>query len=116
MAMLITFLYKCFDNFVCFTILRRESIYCIQKNDCVPLFLFSYDASEETENGSKLGRLVNPGYNKEINAKMKIVIVKGEPILCLFANKDIVPGSEILYDYGQKHYPWEKKVRGTKLI
>ncbi|CAB4006322.1 histone-lysine N-methyltransferase mes-4-like [Paramuricea clavata] len=70
-----------------------------------------YDASEETKNGPKLGRLVNHGYKGEINAKMKMVIAKNrQPILCLFAIKDIDPGKEILYDYGQKHYPWEKKV------
>jgi SET domain-containing protein len=34
-----------------------------------------------------------------------------KPILCLFAIKDINPGEEILYDYGGKHYPWEKKVK-----
>jgi hypothetical protein len=109
MAMLIIFLYKCLDTLVCLTILGRESKYCIQKYHCVPLFLFSYDASEKTENGIELGRLVNHGYKKEINVKMKIVIVKREPILCLFAIKDIVPGSGILYDYRQKHYPWEKR-------
>ena len=87
MAMLIIFLYKCLDTLVCFTILGRESKYCMQKYHCVPLFLFSYDASEKTENGIELGRLVNHGYKKEINVKMKIVIVKRNPFYACLQSK-----------------------------
>lgn len=70
---------------------------------------YSYDATKE-EICTKLGRLVNHGNKKERNAKMKIVVVNDMPILCLFALKKIQQGDEVLYDYGQKHYPWENKV------
>lgn len=69
----------------------------------------SYDATAEPNKGCKLGRLVNHGVRKEINAKMKVLKADGKPALCLFALKDILPGHEILYDYGQKDYPWLKK-------
>ena len=72
----------------------------------------SYDATEEPKDGQVLGRLVNHGYGKEINSKMKVLSAQNnKPILCLFATRNINAGEEILYDYGQKNYPWEKKVR-----
>ena len=74
----------------------------------------SYDATEEETNKSrpKLGRLVNHGYRKEINAKMRMLVAHDkQPILCLFALKEIEPGKEILYDYGENHYPCENKVK-----
>ena len=72
----------------------------------------SYDASEEPEDGSgiSLGRLVNHDNKNGRNAKMKLLIIKNMPILCLFALKDIPAGQEIMYDYGGKNYPWMKKV------
>jgi hypothetical protein len=42
---------------------------------------------------------------------MTLIVANGNhPILCLFATKNINPGEEILYNYGQKNYPWEKEV------
>jgi len=40
---------------------------------------------------------------------MKVLDVGGAPTLCLFANKFIEAGMEVLYDYGVK-VPWESKV------
>jgi hypothetical protein len=75
------------------------------------IFNSSYDATEEPTAGLVLGRLVNHGYKQEINAKMKIVITdNNKPILCLFSTRAINAGEEVLYDYGQKNYPWENKV------
>jgi SET domain-containing protein len=43
---------------------------------------------------------------------MKVVTThNNKPILCLFATREINAGEEILYDYGEKNYPWENKVR-----
>ena len=39
-----------------------------------------------------------------------VVTKNDEPILCLFAIRDIIPGEEILYDYGEANYPWENEV------
>lgn len=66
------------------------------------LFNFSVDAARE--DGS-LGRLVNDDHLNP-NSKMKTIKVDGKPHLCLFALKDISPGEEITYDYGDSHWPW----------
>lgn len=41
---------------------------------------------------------------------MKTIKVDGKPHLCLFALKDISPGEEITYNYGDSHWPWRCKV------
>lgn len=69
--------------------------------------LFSVDASKE--DGS-LGRLVNDNHRSP-NAKMKMVVVKNRPHLCLFAIKHIETGNEIEYNYGDSNWPWRKQVR-----
>lgn len=33
------------------------------------------------------------------------------PHLCLFAIKKILPGQELLYDYGPTPWPWRKQVK-----
>jgi len=42
---------------------------------------------------------------------MKMVEVDNKPHLCLFALKDLVPGTELRYDYGDGNYAWRIKVR-----
>lgn len=56
-----------------------------------------------------MGRLVN---DEEMNpnSKMKVTRVDGRPHLCLFALKDIGPGEEITYNYGDSDWPWRRKV------
>ena len=66
----------------------------------------SLDASVED---NSLGRLVNDDHQKP-NCKMKMIAVEGMPHLCLFALKDIDPGEEITYSYGNADWPWRKKV------
>lgn len=44
------------------------------------------------------------------NRKMKTITVNGKPHLCLFAIKDIKPGEEITYNYGNSDWPWRVKV------
>ena len=71
--------------------------------------LCSIDATDEPSDGPIMGRLVNHGRPKEINAKMVITEVNGEPCMALYALKEIVSGQEILYDYGVRPLPWEMK-------
>ena len=66
----------------------------------------SVDAAKE--DGS-LGRLVNDDHINP-NAKMKYLTVQGKPHLCLFAIRDIGPGEEITYNYGDSDWPWRSKV------
>ncbi len=40
---------------------------------------------------------------------MKTITVDGKPHLCLFALKDISPGEEIMYNYGDSDWPWRCK-------
>lgn len=69
----------------------------------------SVDAAKE--DGS-LGRLVNDNHINP-NAKMKYMTVQGRPHLCLFATRDVSPGEEITYDYGDSDWPWRCKVGRT---
>lgn len=44
------------------------------------------------------------------NCEMKKIVCEGKPHLCLFAVKEISPGEEITYNYGDSSYPWRSKV------
>ncbi|XP_071314144.1 uncharacterized protein [Trachinotus anak] len=83
-------------------------------SDTEAAFLFDFqwkekywclDASVEDKS---LGRLVNDAHKKP-NCKMKTIDVGGMPHLCLFALRDIVPGEEITYNYGDADWPWRKQ-------
>lgn len=60
---------------------------------------------DATEESGRLGRLVNHGRKKEINAKMKEI--NGD--LLLFSIRDIEIREEILYDYGVDGLSFEKE-------
>ncbi|KAM8747390.1 uncharacterized protein AB9X84_015426 isoform 1-T1 [Acanthopagrus schlegelii] len=55
-----------------------------------------------------LGRLVNDDHIKP-NCKIKVIDVGGMPHLCLFALRDIAPGEEITYNYGDSDWPWRRQ-------
>uniref|UniRef100_A0AAZ1WYI0 SET domain-containing protein n=2 Tax=Oreochromis aureus TaxID=47969 RepID=A0AAZ1WYI0_OREAU len=83
-------------------------------HDALKVFLFEFryngqqlciDAARE--DGS-LGRLVNDDHVSP-NSKMRTIAVNGKPHLCLFAIKDIKPGEEITYNYGDSDWPWRVK-------
>lgn len=67
---------------------------------------YSIDASKED---GTLGRLANDNHRNP-NCKVKKIIVKGRPHLCLFAVKEIFPGEEITYNYGDSSWPWRTMV------
>ncbi|XP_066523424.1 histone-lysine N-methyltransferase set-1-like [Hoplias malabaricus] len=84
------------------------------------IFLFDFqwkgkcwcvDASQEDDS---LGRLVNENA-KHPNCKMKTIEVKGKPHLCLFSLKDIIPGEELHYDYGDGDWPWREQSKKQNL-
>ena len=68
---------------------------------------FSVDATAES---TRLGRLVN--HSRGGNLAPKVIEIKDRPHLLLVARSDILPGEELLYDYGDrsrlslKHHPW----------
>ncbi|XP_077388778.1 uncharacterized protein LOC144026107 isoform X4 [Festucalex cinctus] len=86
----------------------------LERNEQEAVFLFYFnwrgkgwclDASDEDQS---LGRLVNDNHIKP-NCKMKVIEVGGLPHLCLFAIRDIAPGEELSYNYGNSDWPWRKK-------
>ncbi|XP_074530856.1 uncharacterized protein LOC141793879 [Halichoeres trimaculatus] len=44
---------------------------------------------------------------------MKTIDIGGMPHLCLFAIKDITPGEEVTYNYGNADWPWRKQQQST---
>ena len=70
----------------------------------------SIDATDEPNNGPRLGRLVNHGRKNERNSVMKVIVCDDVVTLCLFSPAQIPSGTEILYDYGVD-VPWEKVSR-----
>ena len=58
-----------------------------------------------------MGRLLNHS-KKNSNVVTKVMEVDGDPYLCLVASRDVEPGEELLYDYGErrddvvKAMPW----------
>jgi hypothetical protein len=71
--------------------------------------LNSVDATEEVSCGPRLGRLCNHAKGGLQSAKPRIVVVDGEPHVCLFATKRLKAGLQILYDYGV-NIPFQDKV------
>ncbi|XP_042289756.1 N-lysine methyltransferase KMT5A-A-like isoform X3 [Thunnus maccoyii] len=84
-------------------------------HDALKVFMFEFlyngkklciDAAREDDS---LGRLVNDDHVSP-NSRMRIITVDRKPHLCLFAIKDIRPGEEITYNYGDSDWPWRLKV------
>lgn len=61
--------------------------------------------------GKSLGRLINHS-RKSPNCKTSVFEYEGQPHLLFIATKDILPGDELLYDYGEtdraaiESFPW----------
>ncbi|KAG1946086.1 hypothetical protein F2P79_013653 [Pimephales promelas] len=90
---------------------RRRRVY----HRALEVFLFEFrfngkqlwvDAAKEDDS---LGRIANDSH-KNPNSKMKTITVDRKPHLCLFAIKDISPGEEIMYNYGDSDWPWRSKI------
>ncbi|XP_076743235.1 histone-lysine N-methyltransferase Set8-like [Maylandia zebra] len=83
-------------------------------HDALKVFIFDFKFNgkqlcvDATREDGSLGRLVNDD-NVNPNSKMTVTRVDGRPHLCLFAIKDIGPGEEITYNYGDSNWPWRSK-------
>ena len=72
--------------------------------------IFSIDASSTQ---GHICQFVNDGDKHQRNCAMKVKEVHHKPRLCLFALRDILPGQELTYDYGDvtKNLWWRKEVK-----
>jgi len=66
--------------------------------------------------GDGLGRFVNDAIACEANCKMKMIQVKKQPQLALYATRRIQPHEEIRYDYGVSDLPWRNLVSIPSLL
>lgn len=80
------------------------------------LFFFSCDTTryclDATLEDGKYGRLVNHSRLRP-NCKARTLKLNGKPAVVLFAIRDIAPGEEILYDYGEKR---KEKIKENRWI
>ena len=82
---------------------EREEKYSIEEG----CFLFYFKSNNKnycvdaTPESGRLGRLVNHS-SKNPNLVMKVVMFEDQPRLILKALVDIKPGTELLYDYGDR--------------
>ncbi|XP_030650286.1 lysine methyltransferase 5Ab [Chanos chanos] len=95
---------------------RREASYAQDPKTGCYMYYFQYrnktycvDATAETK---RLGRLLN--HSKNGNCQTRLHAIAGVPHLILVASRDIEPGEELVYDYGDRSreaiaaHPWLK--------
>uniref|UniRef100_A0AAX7UDZ5 SET domain-containing protein n=1 Tax=Astatotilapia calliptera TaxID=8154 RepID=A0AAX7UDZ5_ASTCA len=95
---------------------RRHRVY----HDSLKVFMFEFkfdgklwcvDASQEDGSLGRLGLM----WLSLTSAKMKILNINGKPHLCLFASRDISPGEEIDYNYGDSDWLWRCKTETSQI-
>lgn len=99
------------------TAIRREE----DRGEYVSSYMFFFyykgvkiaiDATQEDPNG-RLGRLLN--HSRKCNLKSDVVSLNDTPRIVFYAKRDIKPGEELLFDYGErrpevlKTYPFLRK-------
>lgn len=97
---------------------KREELYAQDTSVGCYMYFFEYktkiwciDATEETE---RLGRLLNHSKTGG-NCRTQLIEIDSKPHLILVAARDINPGEEMLYDYGDRNkssiqsHPWLAK-------
>lgn len=97
---------------------KREEMYAQDTTIGCYMYFFEYktkifciDATAET---SRLGRLLNHS-KTEGNCRTQLFEINSKPHLILIAARDIKPGEEMLYDYGDRNknsiesHPWLAK-------
>ncbi|XP_039978355.1 LOW QUALITY PROTEIN: uncharacterized protein LOC120786776 [Xiphias gladius] len=118
------FTHKTIEPFT-FVVEYRGNIFCHKdtrpKKKCGDtvnnyLYEFSWEGANWCVDASKedrtLGRLVNDDHISP-NCEIKKIVCDGKPHLCLFAVKEISPGEEITYSYGDSSYPWRSKLEDS---
>ena len=73
------------------------------------IILAFFSSLDATKDDGSFGRLVNDSKYFP-NSKIKQMEIDGSPRLYLFALKNIVPGEEIRYFYGDDDLPWHADV------
>ena len=66
-----------------------------------------FSSVDATADNGRLGRLVND--STKPNCIVKKPTIHSLPCLCIYALKDIGPGTELICDYGVKDLPWRLK-------
>lgn len=95
--------------------LKREKGLIAIDSDASFLYFFSYNTTryclDATFEDGSFGRLVNHSRLRP-NCHAHATIINGRPGIVIVASRDIVPGEEIVYDYGEldpeklKENPW----------
>lgn len=97
---------------------RREVEYA--KDEQKGCFMYTFypkgvkKCIDATQEGKSLGRLISHSL-KNFNLVPKVVTVKDWPYIVFFAKRDIDPGEELSYDYGERsaaavyNNPWLKE-------
>lgn len=93
---------------------QRERLYSKEENIGCYMYYFKYRNKQycvdATKESGRLGRLVN--HSQKGNLITKTFAVDDKPHLIFIACKDIQPGEELLYDYGDRRkeslqsHPW----------
>lgn len=93
---------------------KREKLYAADQNTGCYMYYFQHKGQsycvDATAESSRLGRLVN--HSRSGNLAPKVIEIEDRPHLLLVARFDILPGKELLYDYGDrsslslKYHPW----------
>ena len=66
---------------------------------------------DATKDNGRLGRLLNHS-KTAANVATRLHEIDGDPYLCLMAARDVQPGEELVYDYGERSseallsHPW----------
>jgi len=66
---------------------------------------------DATKDNGRFGRLLNHS-KTAANVVTKLHEIDGQPYLCLMAARDVQPGEELVYDYGERSseallsHPW----------
>lgn len=62
--------------------------------------------SIDAEESDRLCQMVNDAPDRDVNTVMKLKVFSDKEYLCLFAVKNIEPGEELLYNYGDEENLW----------
>lgn len=83
----------------------------VRKDQLVTFKLISFFSIDATEDDRSFGRLINHS-RLQPNLQPKAILLDGVARIILVANQDILPGMELLYDYGDRDpasilaHPW----------
>jgi SET domain len=84
----------------------RENEFDLAKHEMGFMFYFRFQevlwCVDATDESDKLGRLVNHARGDDANLYPQIVVIDKVPHIALIASDKILPGSQLMYDYGDR--------------